>query len=295
MSTVDLSALPSPEVLESLDFEDAYQEELGVFRTYMGDNWNADLESDPVVKLLELGAYRRLQTRARINDAAKSLLLAHAQRTDLDHLAANVRLKRLVIQEADTRSVPPVPQVMELDDALRERIQLVYEGLTTAGPRNSYILHARNASALVADAQAESPSPAHVVVTVLHLEGNGVADQPLLDKVLAHLSDEDIRPVGDRLTVQSAEVLDYRIDAVLHMAGTGSENEAILAEATRRLLAWINPRRRLGVEITRSAIDAQLHITGVSRVDLPGWVDIPRAKHQAAYCIGTHVVQGGAG
>ena len=295
MSTVDLSALPPPEVLESLDFEDAYQEELSVFRTYMGDNWNATLESDPVVKLLELGAYRRLQTRARINDGAKALLLAYAQRTDLDQLAANVRLKRLVVQEANALSVPPVPKVMELDDALRERIQLVYEGLTTAGPRNSYILHARNASALVADAQAESPSPAHVVVTVLHLEGNGVADQPLLDKVLAHLSDEDIRPVGDRVTVQSAEVQEYRIEAVLHMTGAGSENEAILAEATRRLAAWINPRRRLGVEIARSAIDAQLHITGVSRVDLPGWVDIPRAKHQAAYCIGYSVTQGGAG
>ena len=295
MSTVDLSALPPPEVLETLDFEDVYQEELAVFRAYMGDNWNAALESDPVVKLLELGAYRQLQLRARINDAAKALLLAYAQRTDLDHLAANVRLKRLVIQEADLQSVPPVPQVMELDDALRERIQLVYEGLTTAGPRNSYILHARNASALVADAQAESPSPAHVVVTVLHLEGNGVADQPLLDKVLHHLSDENLRPVGDRLAVQSAEVLEYRIEAVLHMAGTGSENEAILAEAIRRLQVWINPRRRLGVEVSRSAIDAQLHITGVSRVDLPGWQDIPRALHQAAYCTGFNVTQGGSG
>lgn len=115
----------------------------------------------------------------------------------------------------------------------RERIQLVYEGLTTAGPRNSYILHARNASALVADAQAQSPSPAHVVITVLHLEGNGTADPQLLDKVHTYLSDENIRPVGDRLTVQSAEVQQYRIDAVLHMAGVGSENEAILAEATR--------------------------------------------------------------
>ena len=294
MSTVDLSALPPPQVLESLDFEAVYQEELSVFRTYLGDNWNAELESDPVVKLLELGAYRRLQTRARLNDAAKSLLLAYAQRTDLDHLAANVRLKRLVTQQADTQSVPPVAQVLEQDDALRERIQLVYEGLTTAGPRNSYILHARNASALVADAQAQSPGPAHVVITVLHLEGNGIADRPLLDKVYTYLSDEDIRPVGDRLTVQSAEVLEYRIDAVLHMAGTGSENEAILTEATRRLAAWLNPRRRLGVEVTRSAIDAQLHITGISRVDLPGWQDIRCAPHQAAYCIGYNVSQGEA-
>ena len=293
MSTVTLSALPPPEVLETLDFENAYQEELSVFRAYMGDNWNAALESDPVVKLLELGAYRRLQTRARINDAAKALLLAYAQRTDLDHLAANVRLQRLVIQEADPGSVPPVARVMESDDALRERIQLVYEGLTTAGPRNSYILHARNASALVADAQAESPSPAHVVVTVLHLEGNGVADPLLLEQVFNHLSDEDIRPVGDRLTVQSAEVLEYRVDAVLHMSGTGSENVAILDEAKRRLAAWINPRRRLGVEVPRSAIDAQLHIAGVSRVDLPGWQDIPRATHQAAFCTGYSVTQGG--
>ena len=49
------------------------------------------------------------------------------------------------------------------------------------------------------------------------------------------------------------------------------------------------------IQRARSAIDAQLHITGVSRVDLPGWVDIPRAKHQAAYCTGYSVTQGGAG
>ena len=294
MSTVDLSALPAPPVLEELDFEQAYAEELAAFRLYMGDNWTAELESDPVVKLLELGVYRRIQNRARVNDGAKALLLAYAIDGDLDQLAGNVRLKRLVIQEENLNTVPPTPRVMESNDALRERVQLVYEGLTTAGPRNSYILHARNASALVADATAESPAPAEVVVTVLHLQGNGAAEQPLLDTVMKYLSDDDIRPVGDRLTVQSAEVIEYRIDAVLHMAGTGSENEAILAAAEQRLAGWVNPRRRLGVEVPRSAIDAQLHISGVGRVDLPGWQDIKPTKFQAAYCVGFTVKQGGA-
>ncbi|KRA27317.1 baseplate assembly protein [Pseudomonas sp. Root569] len=294
MSTVDLSALPAPPVLEDLDFEQAYAEDLAAFRLYMGDNWTAELESDPVVKLLELGVYRRIQNRARVNDGAKALLLAYAIDGDLDQLAGNVRLKRLVIQEENLNTVPPTPRVMESNDALRERVQLVYEGLTTAGPRNSYILHARNASALVADATAESPSPAEVVVTVLHLQGNGVAEQPLLDVVMKYLSDDDIRPVGDRLTVRSAEVIEYRIDAVLHMAGTGSENEAILAAAEQRLAAWVNPRRRLGVEVPRSAIDAQLHISGVGRVDLPNWQDIKPTKYQAAYCVGFTVKQGGA-
>ena len=55
MSTVDLSAPPAPPVLEDLDFEQTYAEELAAFRLYMGENWTAELESDPVVKLLELG------------------------------------------------------------------------------------------------------------------------------------------------------------------------------------------------------------------------------------------------
>lgn len=292
MSTIDLSALPAPQVLESLDFEELYQGELATFREYMGDNWTALLESDPVTKLLELGAYRRMQNRARVNDGAKALLLAYATGADLEQLAANVGLQRLVIQAEDLIAVPPVPAVMEEYDALRERIQLVYEGLTTAGPRNSYILHARNASGLVADATAESPEPAEVVVTVLSLEGEGTASAELLAQVDAYLSDEDRRPVADRLTVQSAEILPYRIDAVVYLTGTGPENEAILAECNARLEAWKNPRRRLGVEVARSAIDAQLHLSGVARVEIPGWEDIRPTKAQAAWCSGFTVTRG---
>ena len=293
MSTLDLSALPAPQVLEALDFEALYQDKLATFRQHMGGNWSAALESDPVVKLLELAAYRDLQLRARVNDAAKALLLAHAQGSDLDQLAANVKLKRLVIRPADPQALPPTPEVKESDDALRERIQLAYEGLTTAGPRNSYILHARNASALVADAAAQSPSPACVTVTVLGLEGDGSVAPELLATVAAALNDEDVRPLGDRVTVQSAQVLPYRIDAVLHMKGPGPESDAALAEARRRLAAWINPRRRLGLEVPRSAIDAQLHVAGVSRVDLANWQDIAPTPAQAAYCTGYSITLGG--
>lgn len=291
--TMELAALPPPQVLEDLDFEGVYQQRLAAFRLSMGENWTAQLESDPVLKLIEQAAYGALQNRARVNDAGKSLLLAYAQKSDLDHLAANVDLQRLVIQAPDPATVPPTPEVLEEDDALRERVQLAYEGLTTAGPRNSYILHARNASGLVADATAESPSPAVVVVTVLSLEGNGVPSADLLEQVWVHLNDDDVRPVADRLTVQGAEVLEYRIEAVLYPQASGPENEAYLAESQRRLAAWINPRRRLGLEVARSGIDAQLHIPGIARVELLGWTDIQPSKAQAAYCTGFNVTLGG--
>ncbi|SDC64179.1 Phage-related baseplate assembly protein [Pseudomonas guariconensis] len=290
---MDLSQLPAPQVLEDLDYESVYQADLETFRDFMGDNWDAVLESDPVTKLLEVGAYRKVLNRARINDAAKALLLAYASGSDLDQLAANVSLQRLVIQAEDLQAVPPVPAVLEADDALRERVQLVYEGLTTAGPRNSYILHARNASGLVADATAESPAPAEVVVTVLGLDGDGAAPPELLETVRQYLNDDDVRPVADRVTVQSAEILPYRIDAAVYMAGTGPENEALLAECERRLTAWINPRRRLGLEVSRSGVDAQLHISGVSRVELADWSDIRPTKAQAAWCEGFTVTRGG--
>jgi phage-related baseplate assembly protein len=295
MNIVDLSSLPAPTVLESLDFEEVYQDGLSVFRGYMGGNWTAALESDPVVKVLEVGAYNKVGNRARVNDAGKALLLAYAIRGDLDHLGANVNLKRLVIQAADLQAVPPVPEVKEEDDPFRERIQLAYEGLTTAGPRNSYILHARSASGLVADASAESPAPCYVTVTVLSSEGDGrgEASPELLAAVRTELNDDDVRPVGDRVTVQSTEIIDYRIDAILHMSGAGPENDASLAEAKSRLAAWINPRKRLGVEVARSAVDAQLHVAGVSRVELPGWVDLAPTKAQAAWCVGYTVTMAG--
>lgn len=289
---IDMSQLPAPEVIEDLSYEDLYQETLSNFRTALGDNWTAALESDPVVKLLEEGAYQKLLNRARINDAAKALMLAYALGNDLDQLGANYGLTRLVVREADDTVVPPLARVMEENDAFRERIQLVFEGLTTAGPRNSYILHSRNASALVGDASAESPSPATVVVTVQHLTGTGAVTQSLLNTVAAALNDDKVRPLGDRVIVQGAQILSYQINATIYMQGNGPENEAILATAKKNLQDKINPRRRLGVQVARSGIDALLHIDGVARVDLAGWSDIKPTAAQAAYCTKVTVTKG---
>ncbi len=80
MSIVNLSALPAPQVLEDLDFEDisrlTWRPSGRTWATAGPRNW----KSDPVTKLLEVGAYRTLLNRARVNDAAKALLLAYAKR-----------------------------------------------------------------------------------------------------------------------------------------------------------------------------------------------------------------------
>ena len=144
---IDLSLLPPPEVVETLDFETLYQELLADFRLQMGDQWTALLESDPIVKLLEVAAFQKMLGRARVNDAAKSSLLAYAQGTDLDNRAADYGVQRLTLIPADPDAVPPVAAVMEGHEALRYRTRLSLEALSVAGSRGAYEFHGLSASA----------------------------------------------------------------------------------------------------------------------------------------------------
>jgi phage-related baseplate assembly protein len=295
---IDLSQLPAPQIVEQIDFEVILAER----RAYMISLWPADeqaeiatrldMESEPLTKLLQENAYRETVWRQRVNEASLANLLATARGTDLEQLAANFNVKRLVIQEGRPTAVPPVRKLMESDDSLRERAQMAWEGLSTAGPRNSYIFHARAADGRVADATAESPSPAVAVVTVQSLLGDGTAPADLLATVKTYLSDDDRRPVADRLTVQGAEIVQYQVKAKLYLLSSGPESEPILAAAESRLRAYVNQRRRLGMEVSESALHAALHVEGVRKVELEGWVDIVATKAQAPYCTNVTVTRG---
>lgn len=297
-AAIDLSQLPPPQIVEQVDFEQILAER----KAYAISLWpveeqaeiaaRLEMESEPLTKLLQENAYRETVWRQRVNEASLANLLATARGTDLEQLAANFNVKRLVIQEGRANAIPPVPKLMEGDDSLRERAQMAWEGLSTAGPRNSYIFHARAADGRVADATAESPSPAVAVVTVQSLLGDGTAAPELLAVVNTYLSDEDRRPVADRLIVQGAQIVRYQIKAKVYLLSTGPESEPILAAAEARLLAYVKQRRRLGMEVSRSAIHAALHVEGVRKVELEGWVDIVATKAQAPYCTGVDVKRG---
>lgn len=295
---IDLSQLPAPQIVEQIDYEVILAER----KAYAVSLWPVEqqaeiaarlaLESEPLTKLLQENAYRETLWRQRVNEASVANMLALAQGSDLENLAANYNVSRLVVQKGDPGAVPPIPEVLESDDSLRERAQMAWEGLSTAGPRNSYIFHARAADGRVADATAESPSPAVVVVTVQALLGDGSAPSEVLSIVNAYLSDDDRRPVADRLTVQSAVVIPYEVKAKLFLKTNGPESEPILAAAEQQLLKFVHQRRRLAMEVSESAIHAALHVEGVRKVELEDWTNISATPYQAPYCNGITLTQG---
>lgn len=298
--TIDLSQLPAPTVVEELDYETILAERKARLLDLVGESRRAEveatlaLESEPLTKLLEENAYRELHWRQRVNEAARAVMLAFSNDEDLDHLAANFEVERLMIDPGDPDATPPVPPTYESNEDLRLRAQQAWEGLSVAGPRGAYVFHARSADGRVADATAISPAPAEALVTLLSTEGDGTADQELIDLVDAALSSEDIRPVGDRLTVQSATIVDYSVDATLYVY-PGPEQEPILAAAEAALARYIGQQRRLGRDIRRSALYAVLHVEGVQRVELaePA-ADVVLDETQAGHCTATSVIIGGS-
>lgn len=270
MSSIDLSQLPAPNVVQPLDFEAELARLQALVLAGLPELAEVlALESEPINKVLQIVAYEHVNMQARINDAARACMLAYAAGADLDHLAA-----LLAVQRLDGES----------DERLRRRAQMALEGTTVAGSVGSYVFRAMGADNQVQDVGVDSPTPGTVRVTILSTEGDGTPSAALLDAVRAALNAQDVRPLTDTVITQSAEVLPYQVHATL-VTYPGPAAAAVATAARAALDTYVADARKLGRSITRSGLFACLHQAGVQNVLLHSpAADIAAQAHQAPYC-----------
>lgn len=252
-TAINLSGLTPPDIIETLDYE--------AIVTAMRDDLVArfplivgviDLESEPARKLIEAFAYREMRLRARINDAARAVLLASSYGTNLDHLGALFATAR---------------QEGESDDRFRRRIQLAPEAFSVAGPEGAYQYHALTVAPWARDVSAVSRRPGVVRVTVLK---EGADPAPTLaerETIRLHLKSEPIRPLTDVVEVVAPIIRRTRIVARLTLY-PGPDGEVVRQRALAAVTAWVEKNRMLGMNLRRSALFAALHQEGVHSVDL---------------------------
>ena len=265
---IDLSKLPAPDVIETLDFENLLTDYINDFIA-RNPNYSTLLESDPAIILMQVVAYREMLLRARINEAAKANMLAYATKGDLDNLAAFFGVERLID---------------ETDERLRKRTQLALEGFSTAGPVGAYIFHSLSASNEVKSVSVKSPNPGEVLVTILSNIGDGTVGQELIDTVLTKLNEDDIRPLTDLVSVQGAEIINYQVEAVITVY-SGPSSAVVETEANDALQKFISDRHEIGRVIAISGIYDALHVDGVKKVELISpLVDVETTNEQAPYC-----------
>lgn len=296
---INLSALAVPDAIVVPDAADIFTRWLARLRE-LDPEFDALVESDPAYKQGEINAYQLTLAFQRVNDAVRAVFLASARGADLDQIGAGFNVSRLVINPGDPDAVPPVDPVYEDDDAFRERIQLSWAQLNTAGARNAYRFHAKSADNDVLDADAYGPEthnrPGEVDVYVLSRTGNGEASPGLTEKVMSELSVDEVRPLTDYVSVKSATIVSYAVTAELDIPD-GPDAQTVLENAISTLTSYTLLSHRINGLVPLSAIYAALQQPGVSRVRLISPVaDLEAAAGQAPWCSAINVTRkGGSG
>jgi phage-related baseplate assembly protein len=289
-TTVDLSRLPAPELVEQLDFETIFARKVAKLRELLPE-FDAAVDSDPAVKVLQVASYDELLIRQDFQDRARQLLVAYATGGNLDHIGALLGVPRLVLSPADP--VTGAAAILEGDDAFRQRIVLAPEELSVAGPELAYVSLAKRASGTVLDASAISPAPGQVLVSVLSREGDGAASPELVAAVAAVVTDPARRPLGDQVSVASAIIRPYAVQAQL-VTDPGPDVALVLDAARASVAVYRDRQRRLGRDVTRVGVVAALTVPGVEDVLLASpAANLVCGPTEAGWCTGIDVAHAG--
>ncbi|BFM73365.1 baseplate J/gp47 family protein [Acinetobacter baumannii] len=289
--SVDFNLLPKPNFVDEVDYEQILAERKEYLISLFPEEEQAAVriqlsrESDPLHKYLQENAYREMILRNRTNQKALATLLAFAKGSDLDVWGANFDVSRLIISPANNAVVPPTPAVYEGDEDFRYRIQKKLDALSTAGPESSYEYHTLSADGRVADVKCSSPAPAHALLTILQRDTeNNASTEELNNIVKNYVSAEKKRPTGDRVIVQSAEIIEYQIEAVL-VTKNVPETEPVLSAAQANTISYTKEPKRIGKGVFFSDLYSILKVSGVERVELISpTTELHITNFQAAFC-----------
>lgn len=316
--SLNLSSLPDPEIIETVSYQTIFDSLRTEFQSRYAD-FSALVESDPVIKLLEVAAYREVILRARVNDAFKATLLAFAAAGDLDNLAAFYGLTRL----AD-----------ETDAELRDRTINRIQGSSTAGGAAWYRYQALTANSGVRDARVTSPAAGEVNIALLSKEvenleslgtassglsadmsalltfygitanatndqaasaliraaienagPEGTATPELLNAVNTICQGDTVRVITDNLTVASANVVGVDVEANVYLYPDSSAT--ILAGLEDSIKAAVAAEGGLGWDLSLSWLIKNIHVDGVQRVELVSPTTNQVADDGTAISLGT--------
>ena len=303
MSTVDFSQLLPPSLITELSYEAIFTKRKESFISlYDASEQQAvrellQRESEPVVKLLQENAYLEMLYQAKCNADARSLLLAYAEKSDLDHLAlTEYGLTRLVVTPANNTVIPPIDTVYESDERLRERCLLSFDGMNTAGSANAYRYFALSADGRVdgIKVRSDEANPYLLDIVITQVDSlNGEASAELITAVQNALDPDHVRPVCDRPTVKASSATNYQIEAQLYV-GKNAEDALLLEAANIRLDKYIKNAQKNGESIYRSAIFAALHVDGIQRVVITSPEnDLVMDSYHHPFCIAKTIAIGG--
>lgn len=271
---IDLSRVPVPDAIKSLDYESILSERIAdLLRRFdeSGIPYDVEgLETDPAIILQQEDAYRELLQLGAINDAVRAVLLASSWGTNLDGIGAMFGVARMVVDPGDPNAAPPVTPTMEDDERYRRRIQLAPEAFATTGSRGAYEFHVLSAHPGVLDVSVLNHAsglvePGGVAVVVLPTSDDVKED--VISAVRDRLMRDDVRPLTDALEIRVPAPESASIVATLRMK-RGPDPVVVKTRAEDAIAEYLGRQRRIGAVVALSGIYRALQVEDVERVVL---------------------------
>lgn len=260
---IDLTQVPLPDVIETLDYETTLAEVIDDFRRYWEKvrerrpelpAYNVEmLETDPVRIVLEACAYRELLWRARANQVARSVMLATATGADLDNFAADFGMTRRIIGTDEDGNA-----IYESDEEFRQRRNLAPDGYAAAGPEDAYRYHAWSADGSIKEVQAIKGEGNRCDIILLGREGNGTVSQEVVAKVYDALSPKTRRPLTDNVYVRSATIVSQPIRVAITVP-TGPDATTVAEKAKTSIASYAQERSTIGKTLRLDGIIGAAH------------------------------------
>lgn len=252
----DLSALPPPEVIEEISFEDYFAQLAADIKARFaaaGVDWDVEqLETDAAVIVAQAAAYRETVLRSRINYVAQQGFLYFAESGNLEQLSAWLEVFRME---------------GESDDRLKERFRLATFGRSAGGPAERYRSVVLGADIDVRDVAIwrEGRDPT-VNIAVLSQSGNGEPTQALLGVVETALTQPDIQVVSDTFNVVSA--IRKTVDVTLSVRLDPTAADSVADQVATTVQAEWQKQDLLGLDLTRAFLIQAAGIAGVTNVEV---------------------------
>lgn len=278
MASVNLSTLPEPSVVAPLSYEEQLDDlKNRVIAALPELEETLQLESEPLVALLEALAYRLILKRDQTNLAAKSVMPAYATGSTLDHIVSRNLITRLE---------------GESDQRLLARYLLSTGANNTAGSASAYRYHAMSAHSAIENvgvacpkflpvgddpltltvidsAALTDPQPGNVAISLLiYPDEPAEAAQAALDAVQAVFDNDDLIPETDLPVVRLAHQQDFNLTINLVIRPEVTPDDTLAA--AQAVIDEINLEyRQVGAILYRSELTSRLQaITGVNAVEV---------------------------
>lgn len=158
---------------------------------------------------------------------------------------------------------------IEDDDTLKDRIYIAPSKYSVAGPEESYRYWVKTYNSNISDVLIYSDDPADVVIEFIMNDGELPSESMLLG-VQKFLSDEQIRPLTDRVTVKAPETVEYKVNVKYFVNQSDLKKADTIKTAVNAAvddyIQW--QRSKIGRDINPSQLIQQMVSAGAKRVEV---------------------------